>query len=306
MQKDPSQKQTGMPHEVVMGVATFAALAIGFVAYLIIQRTFFGKPSTNMDPKEWRAIKLKSRKELSPNVYINVFELDNKDKPLGLPTGRHIQMMFKNGSEQVSRSYTPSEWRMNGEFDLVYKVYEAGKMTNFLKKLPIGNTINIRGPTGRMEYKGSGVFERIVRKKPVQDKYSSMILLCGGTGLTPMLQIAKHVLSDPKDKTMVYMLFANSTVPDVILREYLEEMQKEFQAQFKLTLAVSRPGSDSWPHFTGRFNAKALQKMVDEGKLPKPTKEVGSAICGPPGFEKAMAQAVKEVGFGEHVKTMRW
>ena len=36
-------------------------------------------------------------------------------------------------------------------------------------------------------------------------------MVAGGTGITPMYQIIQEVASDPKDKTELYLLYANKT-----------------------------------------------------------------------------------------------
>ena len=52
--------------------------------------------------------------------------------------------------------------------DLVVKIYpanthpkfpEGGKMTQYLESLAIGDTIDVRGPSGHLVYKGRGVFD---------------------------------------------------------------------------------------------------------------------------------------------------
>ena len=51
--------------------------------------------------------------------------------------------------------------------------------------------------------------------------------IAGGSGLTPMLQVAYEILKNPADKTDVTLIFANVSDNDIILREKLEEMEKE-------------------------------------------------------------------------------
>ncbi len=48
--------------------------------------------------------------------------------------------------------------------------------------------------------------------------------VAGGSGITPMLQVASEVLRNPADKTEVSLIFANQTEKDIILREEIDEM----------------------------------------------------------------------------------
>ncbi len=84
-------------------------------------------------------------------------------------------MSAKINGELVVRPYTPtSSDDDKGFFDLVLKVYKAnvhpkfpdgGKMSQYLDSLKPGETIDVRGPSGRLQYKRNGVFEISVDKK---------------------------------------------------------------------------------------------------------------------------------------------
>ena len=56
-----------------------------------------------------------------------------------------------------------------------------------------------------------------------------------------MLQLIRTVFRDPNDKTNLSLLFANQTEEDILLREELEEVQKQFPDRFKLWYTVDRP-----------------------------------------------------------------
>ena len=128
--------------------------------------------------------------------------------------------------------------------DLVVKVYMAnvhpkfpdgGKMTQYLENLPLGDTIDVRGPSGLLIYNGKGVFDIKEDKKgpskEVTVKQVSMI--AGGTGITPMLQLVRAVFRDPADDTCLSLLFANQTEEDILLRNELEEVQKKHPDRYK-------------------------------------------------------------------------
>ena len=66
------------------------------------------------------------------------------------------------------RPYTPTTSDENlGHMDLVVKIYPAnvhpkfpdgGKMTQHLEAMSLGDSIDVRGPSGLLVYKGKGVF----------------------------------------------------------------------------------------------------------------------------------------------------
>ena len=74
--------------------------------------------------------------------------------------------------------------------------------------------------------------------------HPSLILILdvkGGTGITPMLQLIRAVFRDTNDRTELSLLFANQTEDDILLREELEDVQKQFPERFKLWYTVDRP-----------------------------------------------------------------
>ena len=42
--------------------------------------------------------------------------------------------------------------------------------------------------------------------------------MAGGSGVTPMLQVAGHILRNPEDKTKVSLIFCNQTEDDILLK----------------------------------------------------------------------------------------
>ena len=101
------------------------------------------------------------------------FALPSPEHCLGLPIGQHIYLSARINGSLVVRPYTPTSSDEDlGHMDLVVKIYpanthpkfpEGGKMTQYLESLAIGDTIDVRGPSGHLVYKGRGVFDIKVR-----------------------------------------------------------------------------------------------------------------------------------------------
>ena len=66
-----------------------------------------------------------------------------------------------------------------------------------------------------------------------------------------MLQLIRAVFRDKTDRTNISLLFANQTEDDILLREELEDVKKQFPDRFNLWYTVDRPkeGMDSKHHF---------------------------------------------------------
>ncbi|KAF2288141.1 hypothetical protein GH714_004632 [Hevea brasiliensis] len=75
--------------------------------------------------------------------------------------------------------------------------------------LPIGQHISCRGKDSQGE-------EGRFRYQPGQVRAFGM--LAGGSGITPMFQVARAILENPKDKTKVHLIYANVTYEDILLK----------------------------------------------------------------------------------------
>lgn len=81
------------------------------------------------------------------------------------------------------------------------------------------------------------------------DQVSGLISIplppAGGSGITPMLQLIKHVLSDPCDRTQLELLFANKSEEDIMLRDQLEQLAAKHPKQLKIWYTVDKapPGT---------------------------------------------------------------
>lgn len=183
---------------------------------------------------------------------------------------------------EIERKYTPSSSDDDlGRVDVIVKVYQrgvnekfpdGGKMSQHLNNMSIGDSIDVAGPFGIVEYKGNGTFA--IRRKMKQVKFIGMI--AGGTGITPMLQLIKAVLKDPADSTKMALLFANQTEEDILLRDMLERLAEAHPTRFKVWYTLDRPPKD-WDYSTGFIDSYMISSH-----LPPPSSDSIVLMCGPP------------------------
>lgn len=271
---------------ILVGVGVIAVSAI--IAKLVLDSKKKVKKVALVNPNEKYPLKLVEKVVLSHDTRMFRFELPSPDHCLGLPIGQHIYLSARIGGSLVVRPYTPTSSDEDlGHMDLVIKVYhanvhpkfpEGGKMTQHLETLALGDTIDVRGPSGLLEYRGVGEFSIKPDKKSdcetVRAKKVSMI--AGGTGITPMLQLVRAVFRDPEDTTCLSLLLANQSEDDILLRQELEEVQKEHPDRFKLWYTVDRP-AEGWQYSSGFINAEMIEKA-----LFPPAEDNLVLLCGPP------------------------
>ncbi|RKP24396.1 hypothetical protein SYNPS1DRAFT_23515 [Syncephalis pseudoplumigaleata] len=108
------------------------------------------------------------------------------------------------------------------------------------------------------------------------NKYKHIGLIAGGTGITPMIQVARKILENPEDKTKLSLLFANVTEDDILARDVLEAMATKYPDRLNLYYTVDKPVAD-WKHYKGYVN----EKMIKE-TMPLPGEGNIIMVCGPP------------------------
>ncbi|TMS39991.1 hypothetical protein L596_006434 [Steinernema carpocapsae] len=200
-----------MPSSVNVPALAVAVIAVGAVAFWFLKKKnccgcpYSNKkkgPVTLVDPDTKYALPLREKHIVSHDTRKFVFALPSEEHVLGLPTGQHIYLSAKVDGKLVVRPYTPiSSDDDHGFVELMIKVYfknthekfpEGGKMSQHLESMQIGDTIDFRGPSGLIVYKGNGTFAvRPDKKSEIAiRKFDHIGMIAGGTGITPMLQIA--------------------------------------------------------------------------------------------------------------------
>ena len=145
-------------------------------------------------------------------------------------------------------------------------------MSEHLHAMKPGETLSFKGP---------------IPKYPWQaNKHNHITLIAGGTGITPMYQLARQVLNNPADKTKVSLVFGNLTEEDILLKEEWEKFEKDFPQRFRAWLLLDK-APEGWSHGKGHVTKELLKEV-----LPDPGAEnIKIFVCGPPGLYKAISGA---------------
>jgi len=277
-----------MDQQIVPVAVGFGLVILTAVAAKIFLDQKKKKKITLVEPNTKYALKLIDKVNLSHDTRRFRFELPSSEHVLGLPTGQHIYLTARIDGQLIVRPYTPtSSDEDHGFMDLVVKVYfknvhpkfpDGGKMSQYLENMKIGDTMDVRGPSGHLIYNGNGEFA-IRKDKKSEPKIISVkrvSMIAGGTGITPMLQLIRQVFRDKNDRTCLSLLFANQTEDDILLREELEEVQKEYPERFKLWYTVDRP-NEGWAYSSGFISSD----MIKDHLFP-PSDDDLVVMCGPP------------------------
>uniref|UniRef100_A0ACD5W4P3 Uncharacterized protein n=1 Tax=Avena sativa TaxID=4498 RepID=A0ACD5W4P3_AVESA len=268
-------------------VETMAAIAVAVVAVAVggvflLRRS--KKPKGCLDPENFKKFKLVEKTQISHNVAKFRFALPAPTSVLGLPIGQHISCRGQDATgEEVIKPYTPTTLDSDlGNFQLVIKMYPQGRMSHHFREMKVGDYMSVKGPKGRFKYQVGQV--------------RAFGMLAGGSGITPMFQVARAILENPNDKTKVHLIYANVTTEDILLKEELDSLAKEYPDRFKIYYVLNQP-PEIWNGGVGFVS----QEMI-KTHCPAPAEDIQILRCGPPPMNKAMAAHLEELGYTKEMQ----
>lgn len=254
-----------------------------------------------LDPKKRLPFKLISREVLSEDSIFMRFALPSPQHRLGLPVGQHVLISAKENGKLVMRAYTPTSSDHDiGVIEFVIKIYypneafpEGGRFSQILGNLKVGETVDFKGPIGHVTYRGKGVMDL----HNVPHKVKNFVMLAGGTGITPMYAVMAAVLRDADDETKIFLIFANRTEKDILMKPELDAFVKAHGDRLKIHYILSKPHDKStWTEgSTGYVDTKLVQSFCPSGGAGT---DNFALLCGPQGFiEDACKPALLKHGY---------
>ncbi|KAI0380098.1 hypothetical protein F5Y04DRAFT_258302 [Hypomontagnella monticulosa] len=254
---------------------------------------------TFLQAKVWTKAILSARKKISDDTKIFTFDLEHADQTSGLPIGQHLMMRLRDPvtREAIIRSYTPlSETTEKGKLNVLIKIYydtperKGGKMTQALDAIPIGHFVDFKGPVGKFEYLGRGLCSIAGRQRQVKH----FIMICGGSGITPIFQVLRAVLTDREDTTSCLVIDGNRVEQDILCKQDLDQMAADNPHKCRLLYTLSQP-QPSWTGLRGRMNRELLEREI--GPCQNTNGEDLVLICGPEPLEKSVHSILNDMSW---------
>jgi len=264
---------------------------------------------TFLNPKAWTRAILHAKKTVSWDTRIFTFALDHPTQSLGLPIGQHLMLRLRDPvtREAIIRSYTPiSDQTRQGFVDVLVKVYfpgtegqTGGKMSTALEGIPIGHSIDIKGPIGKFEYLGRGRCSVNGRERSVKN----FVMICGGSGVTPVFQVFRAVMQDKDDDTHCTLIDGNRLVEDILCKEELDGHAQGNDHKATLVYTLTKP-DEEWQGLRGRISEGLLKEHAhpELDRLKEVEGEEGgkmALVCGPEALERNVRESLLGMGWKE-------
>ena len=189
--------------------------------------------------------------------------------------GQFVTITADIEGTSVRRSYTiastPTQLHYCG---ITIKREDKGAMSRYLHdEVKEGDLLDVMGPNGKFTFTG--------------DESSSIVLIAGGVGITPMMGVIRY-LTDLGWHHDIYLLYCCRTTSDFIFRDELEQLQQR-HPNVHVFATMTRSSGTVWMGLKGRFNANLIAHLV-----PEITKR-RIHVCGPPTMMEAMLGFLEEL-----------
>ncbi|KAK9805636.1 hypothetical protein WJX72_009442 [[Myrmecia] bisecta] len=254
------------------------AVSIAMLLHMVL-RVIYSQRKPFLRADIFQELPLVEKVSVSHNTRRFRFALPHKLQIMGLPTGQHITLKaVKADGTQIFKPYTPiSDDDQPGFIDFVIKIYPDGRMSQHLDGMEVGDKLWFKGPRGRFQY------------QPNMKRAIGM--LAGGTGITPMYQVAVAILKNGSDRTRISLIFANVSPDDILIQGELEALAAKHPDRFKVYYVLNKP-PEGWKGGVGFVSKDHIQQH-----LPAPDKDVLVVRCGPPLMNKAMKEHLDVLGY---------
>jgi ferredoxin-NADP reductase len=145
---------------------------------------------------------------------------------------------------------------------------------------------------------------------PSSGTYTSkhIVLLAGGSGITPLFSIACSILNRSPDTT-VTLIYCSRTADDIIFRRSIEEWAERFNGRFNCYHILSQPTDNSELSgeavIKGRFNKLVARKLIKQA-VGDVVNEVQFFICGPAALMKMQREMLEAMQIPVENIYMEW
>lgn len=192
--------------------------------------------------------------------------------------GQSATLLLRIDGEEVRRSYTIASSPSRQERLLItVKRVPGGKVSNWLvDHAEIGCELALLGPHGKFSW--------------ANEKPKKVLFVSAGSGITPMLSMARYCL-DAFPQTDIVFWHAARHQNDLICATELAAYQAQ-HADFRLVYCLSREPDDSgWTGLRGRCSTETLFASVPD------LLDRTIYLCGPLPFREQVRQSLDELGF---------
>jgi ring-1,2-phenylacetyl-CoA epoxidase subunit PaaE len=182
--------------------------------------------------------------------------------------GQYITLKTTISGEEVRRDYSLCASPKSGNLEVAVKMVENGVFSSYANsQLEAGDTIDVSTPQGRFKF------------EPNAAKARHIAAFAAGSGITPILSIAKSVLEEEPKSTFV-LVFGNKNVADTMFLKEILDLHHNYKERFHIQLVYSQDAKEDT--ISGRIEESTVDLII-KNKFKDITFDA-FYLCGPEGM----------------------
>lgn len=224
------------------------------------------------------------RKETADCISVAFSIPDDLKDAYRFQQGQYLTLRTMIDGEDIRRSYSICSGTRDGEMRVAIKQVENGVFSSWaMSSLKPGDSLDVMTPMGN--------FTSELRA----DQKKHYLLFAAGSGITPVLSIAKSVLAT-EPKSEVTLIYGNRWFKTIIFRDLLEDMKDRYLGRFRVFHVLSSEPNDI-DLYHGRIDQDKVRGFCATFIDPSSVDEV--FVCGPEPMIRCVKSEMHSFGIPE-------
>ena len=196
--------------------------------------------------------------------------------------GQYVALRAEIDGQELRRSYSICAVPVPGEIRVAIKRDIGGLFSTWAnEQLAPGDTLEVMNPSGAFVSKTAITSmnnpDELAAEAVSKRSDTSLVAFAAGSGITPIMSIARSVLAASPQSTFD-LVYANRSASDVMFAEEIGDLKDRYPARFAVHHVLSREQRLN-PLLTGRIEGEKLSALLDHVLRTNDTDEW--FLCGP-------------------------
>lgn len=180
--------------------------------------------------------------------------------------GQYLTLRATIGGEDMRRSYSICSGIGDNELRVAIKAVDKGRFSTWAnEEIKVGDTLQVMTPMGHFT------------SELHPDQKKNYLLVAAGSGITPVMSIAKSVLrTEPQSE--VTLIYGNRHFHSIIFRDELEDLKDKYLGRFRVFHVLSAEPNEV-ELFHGRIDTAKIDGFCKTFVRAAEVDEV--FVCGP-------------------------
>ncbi len=222
---------------------------------------------------------IKEIKRETKNAVSIVFNIPEELKAVyQFIAGQYVTLKLTLDGKEIRRAYSICSSPKSGEMRIAVKEVKEGTFSKFANNnLAVGDLLDVSKPEGKFIFEG---------KYDHQRNYAAF---AAGSGITPVLSIAKSVLEEEPNSTFV-LVYGNKTEADTIFHDELHALQLKNLGRFFVHFVYSQANVSG--ELFGRIDKSVVNAILKNKHADKTFSKF--YLCGPEEMIKIVSATLTE------------